>query len=434
MMTRRNALARGALLAGGAMLTGGANVNTSADSAESATQPSIGDGEIAGHRTAVTTLNGRSLPFKIIDGVKVFHLVAEEIEHEFAPGLSAHCWGYNGQTPGPTIEAIEGDRCRFYVTNKLPAKTTVHWHGLRIPNGMDGVNGLTQKSILPGETYRYEFTVGAPGTFMYHPHFDEMTQQGMGMMGMLIVHPKDSNDAPVDQDFAIMLSEWRIEPGTRRPNTNEMTDFNIFTMNSRIYPATNPLVIRTGERVRIRFGNLSAMDHHPIHLHGFQFKIAEMDGGRIAPAAQMSANTVLVPVGSTRAIEFVADAPGDWAMHCHMTHHVMTQMGHTSPNMVGVNTKGLDRAIRSAVPNYMTMGTDGMGAMADMQMSVPKNSLPMIGADGPFETIDMSGMFTILKVRDSLKNDAEPGWYQQPAGSSAAPATENEMQRDGIQT
>src|SRR5439155_14149012 len=143
----------------------------------------------------------------------------------------------------------------------------------------------------------------------------------------------------------------------------------------RVFPATDPLVVKYGERVRIRFGNLGAMDHHPIHLHGYQFHITETDGGRIAEAAQYPANTVLVPVGSTRSIEFVADNPGDWAMHCHMNHHVMNQMGHNVPNLVGVDTKGLDAKVRTLLPNYMTMGTSGMGDMIDMNMPGPRNSI-----------------------------------------------------------
>ena len=133
--------------------------------------------------TPVVTPNGWTLPYKVVDGVKVFHLVAEPVKHEFAPGLVGDCWGYNGPTPGPTIEAVEGDRVRIYVTNRLPAPTSVHWHGILLPNGMDGVSGLTQQPIAPGETFKYEFTLRQHGTYMYHPHFDEMTQMAMGMMG-----------------------------------------------------------------------------------------------------------------------------------------------------------------------------------------------------------------------------------------------------------
>lgn len=386
----------------------------------------------------VITPDGATLPFRVVDGVKVFHLIAEEVNHDFAPNFKGRCWGYNGRTPGPTIEAVEGDRVRFYVTNRLPAPTTVHWHGLRLPCGMDGVNGLTQRPLAPGETFRYEFTLREHGTFMYHPHFDEMTQQGLGMMGMFIIHPRPGvspNPGPrPDRDFALMLSEWRLDPGTTRPNPNEMTEFNVFTINSKVYPATAPLVVKRGERVRIRLGNLSAMDHHPIHLHGYQFQVTETDGGRIPDSAQFPANTVLVPVGSTRAFEFVADEPGDWVMHCHMTHHTMNQMGHGGPNMIGVNPGRLDERMRRTVGlgGYMTMGQNGMGEMADMRMPNPKNSIPMLGGKGPFGTIDMGGMFTIVKVREGLSSYDDPGDYQHPPGTVAELALADDLRRDGI--
>ena len=385
-----------------------------------------------GGQVAVTTPNGTTLPLREKDGVKIGHLVAMPVKHTFAPGLEADCWGYNGGTPGPTIEVVEGDRVRFYVTNKLPEATTVHWHGVILPNGMDGVAGLNQRVIKPGETFVYEFTFRHAGTYMYHPHFDEMTQMALGMMGMIVVHPKQPKGPPVDRDFVLMTHEWAIRPGARRPDPNEMKDFNVLTFNSRAFPGTEPLVVGRGERVRIRFGNLSAMDHHPIHLHGYQFRITETDGGQIPQAAQWPETTVLVPVGSTRTIEFVADEPGDWAMHCHMTHHVMNQMGHGLPNMVGVQPGALDAKVRKLLPGYMTMGQTGMADMAEMGMAVPKNSIPMLGGPGKHDYITMGGMFTILKVREKLQNYNDPGWYENPPGTLALNATEDELRRDGI--
>ena len=244
----------------------------------------------------VTVPNGAKLPWKIVDGVKVFHMVAEEVDHEIAPGLKALCWGYNGHVHGPVIEAVEFDRVRIYVTNRLQAPTTVHWHGILLPNGMDGVGGLTQKAIQPGETFKYEFTLHQSGTGMYHSHHDEMTQIALGLTGLFVIHPRRPRRR-VDRDFAIMLHEWRIDPGAKRPNPNEMTEFNVLTMNARAFPGTAPLVVRTGQRVRVRIGNLSPMDHHPIHLHGHQFRVTETDGGEIAESAQWPETTVLVPTG-----------------------------------------------------------------------------------------------------------------------------------------
>jgi hypothetical protein len=425
MLSTAAALARGGLILN-------APQQAIADDATTSTSAPLAPAEAGRDYTPVVTPNGVSLPWKIVDGVKVFHLVAEEVDHEFAPGLTGKCWGYNGRTPGPTIEAAIGDRVRIYVTNRLPEPTSVHWHGVILPSGMDGVAGLSQKAIPPGETFKYEFTLRQHGTHMYHPHFDEMTQMGLGMMGMFVIHPRLPLDQRPQRDFAIMLSEWKITPGTLRPDPLEMTDFNVLTMNSKAFPATEPLVIKLGERVKIRFGNLGAMDHHPIHLHGYEFLLTEIDGGHVPEPARVRQNTVLVAVGQTRAVEFVADNPGDWAMHCHMTHHVMNQMGHGMSNMIGVHTKSLDHKVSQLLPDYMTMGDNGMGEMSMMGMGAPKNSIPMAGGAGPFGVIDMGGMFTILKVRENLKDYTDPGWYAHPPGTVASPATSDELKRDGI--
>lgn len=375
--------------------------------------------------------NGRTLPWKRVGGAKVFHLIAEEVEHTFTPGLSASCWGYNGSVHGPVIEAIEGDLVRIYVSNRLPASTTVHWHGLFVPHGMDGVGGLTQRSIQPGETFKYEFRLRQHGTFMYHSHHDEMTQMAMGLTGLFVVHP--ASGARADRDFAIMLHEWRVDPGTRRPNPNEMTDFNLLTMNGKVFPGTQPLVMKQGQRVKIRLGNLSAMDHHPIHLHGHSFKVTETDGGQIPPSAQWPETTVLVPTGSTRTIEFVAERAGDWALHCHMTHHVMNQMGHSVPNMMGVNTEGLDARLGALLPGTMTMGTTGMVEMGGMTMPIPGNSVAMVNTQGKYDAITMGGMFTIVKIREHLTSYADPGWYDAPKDSTATLAVTSDLQRDGVE-
>lgn len=387
------------------------------------------------HYKPAVVPNGAALPFKVVDGVKVFHLIAEEIDHAFDSGLQAKCWGYNGRVNSTVIEAVEGERVRIYVTNRLPVATSIHWHGIYLPSGMDGVGGLTQPYIQPGETVKYEYTLRQHGTFMYHSHHDEMTQMGMGQIGMFIIHPR--NPAPeyrVERDFVLMLSEWVIEAGTARPKTIEGTDFNILTINGKVFPSTAPLVCKTGDKVRIRLGNLGAMDHHPIHLHGFHFRTTATDGEDIPLSAQWPETTVLVAVGQTRTIEFIADAPGDWAMHCHMTHHVMNQMGHAFPNMVGVNPQGLDARIGSLLPGYMTMGHTGMdmGKHAEI-MPMPRNTIAMKGGVGPFDYISMGGMFTIVKVRDHVKNyDQDPGWYQHPPGTVALKASPADLVRDGI--
>ncbi len=376
--------------------------------------------------TPVITPNGSTMPWTMDpDGVKVFRLTVDQCQHEIAPGMTINAWCYNGQTPGPTIEAVEGDRVRIFVTNKLPEQTAVHWHGVLVPNGMDGVSGLTQKGIQPGETFKYEFTLKQHGTFMYHSHGDEMTQMGLGTMGFFIIHPKKPTGLRVDRDFAIFLNEWFVEPGTKTPNPNIMTDFNIFTFNSRAYPGTAPLVAKTGDRVRIRFGNVG-QESHPIHIHGINFKVVATDGGDVPESAQWPETTVAVFPGQTRTIEFVADAPGDWPVHCHRRHHPMNAMGHETPNMIGVNQDGVKDAVRTLVPGYMAMGETGMDDMSDMGMKGPENTLPMMAGKGQFGPVGMGGMFTVLMVRDNLKDYDHPGDYPHPAGTVAGPVQPNQ--------
>ena len=440
-MDRRAFLRSSGLAAGGALLLQHSPVQaepaTGTPTGASGTQPSAARAErqpvvAPGGQRAVITPNGTSLPFRRVGGTKVAHVIAEPIEHEFAPGLRAQCWGYNGRTPGPTIEVTEGDHVRIYLTNRLPEETSLHWHGVLVPNGMDGVAGLTQPAVKPGETFKYEFTFTRPGTYMYHPHFDEMTQMALGMVGMIVVHPRAPHGPSVDRDFVLMTHEWKIRAGARRPDPTAMLDFNVLTFNSKAFPGTEALWVRRGDRVRIRLGNLSAMDHHPIHLHGCYFHVTATDGGDVPQSAQHPETTVLVPVGGTRVIEFVADLPGDWAMHCHMTHHVMNQMGHDIPVTLGSDGQRIDRRVQSLVPDYMTMGQTGMGEMGAMGMPVPHNSIPMMGGQGPFGRIDMGGMFTMIKVRDTAEELAQRSEYRHPAGTVAALANDHDMAADGI--
>ena len=371
----------------------------------------------------IVTLNGWSLPWRMKDNVKEFHLVAEPVVREIAPGMKANLWGYNGQSPGPTIEAVEGDRIRIFVTNKLPEVTSVHWHGVLLPSGMDGVTGLTQPPIAVGKTFMYEFVLQRSGTFMYHPHADEMVQMAMGMMGMFIVHPKDPKQFKVDRDFGFILNAYDIEPGSATPKVNTMLDFNLWTWNSRAFPGIDPFVARTGERVRIRVGNLT-MTNHPIHMHGPHFEVTGTDGGWVPKSARWPEVTTDIAVGQMRAFEFDALA-GDWAIHCHKSHHTMNAMGHNVPTMIGVDHRDVAKKISKLVPDYMVMGDKGMHDMAEMEMPIPDNTLPMMTGTGPFGPVGMGGMFSVVKVRDDIKRGdfKDPGPYKHPAGTLASEYT-----------
>ena len=291
----------------------------------------------------VRTPDVPDMPWRLEGGVKVFEIAAEHVRTEFLPGRVVDAWGFNGSVPGPTIQVNEGDRVRLIVENRLPEGFSMHWHGLEIPNEMDGMPGISQELIPPGGKFAYEFTLHQNGTFFYHSHM--AMQEMMGLIGTFIIHPRAAHAPMVDRDFAIVLQEWAILPNNTIPNTLAM-EFNWLTLNGKAGPATTPLLCKIGERVRVRFVNLG-MDHHPMHLHGHQFVVTGTEGGRIRTTAEERQNTVLVGVAQARDIEFVANNPGDWHLHCHLPHHMMNQMA----SMVGPMMSG-----RGMTPGDMTTG------------------------------------------------------------------------------
>ncbi len=422
MLSRRSLLGATAALAGAGAISGSGHaggIPEAASAPANSTQPPLFPTTGPDYQPVVT-LNGWTLPWRMNGDWKEFHLVAEPVIREFAPGMNVHLWGYNGQSPGPTIEAVEGDKVRIFVTNKLPEHTSVHWHGMQVPNGMDGVGGVTQPHIDPGKTFVYEFELKRSGSFMYHPHSDEMVQMAMGMMGMFVVHPRDPQLHRVDRDFVFVMSAYLVDPGTYLPKVAEMTDFNMWTWNARVFPGIDPLPVRLGDRVRVRIGNLT-MTNHPIHLHGHSFAVTCTDGGWVAESARWPEATTDVPVGAIRAIEMIADAPGDWAFHCHKSHHTMNAMSHNIRNFIGADLRSVTQAVQRAVPEFHPMGSEGMAAMGIMEHPMPDNTLPMMTGFGQFGPIEMGGMFTVMKVREALgANDyGDPGPYRHPQGTVA---------------
>jgi hypothetical protein len=262
------------------------------------------------------------LPFRMDGNVKEFHLIAEPVKQEIIPGRVVDLWGYNGSAPGPTIQITKGDRVRLIVDNHLPEATSMHWHGFEVPFDMDGAPGASQDPIPPGGRFVYEFTLNQEGTYFYHSHM--AMQEMMGMIGAFIMHPKEAHQPAVDKDYVITLQEYAILPNITVPNSANM-EYNWLTVNGKSGPATTPLIVRHGDRVRIRLINLG-MDHHPMHLHGHQFVITGTEGGRQPESTWGPGNTVLVGVAQARDLEFVASNPGDWMLHCHLPHHMMNQM------------------------------------------------------------------------------------------------------------
>ena len=230
----------------------------------------------------------------------------------------------------------------------------MHWHGFEIPHNMDGAPGSSQDPIKSGGRFVYEFTLHQEGTYFYHSHL--AMQEMIGMLGAFIMHPKQPYDPPVDRDFVILLQEYAILPSNATPNSMNM-EFNWLTFNGKAGPATTPLLVRLGDRVRIRMINLG-MDHHPIHLHGHTFVVTGSEGGRQPKTTWAPGNTVLVGVAQARDIEFVANNPGDWMLHCHLPHHMMNQMSST----VGPLTRRPGMPMGVSMENGMGMldGTPGV--------------------------------------------------------------------------
>jgi len=347
------------------------------------------------------------LPFKMKDGVKEFHLIPQPVEQEFLPGHKMNVYGFNGSMPGPTVEVTQGDRVRFVVTNKLPEETSVHWHGFELPIQQDGASLLTQKMIKPGETYIYEFDVHEEGTFFYHSHV--AMQEANGMVGWFIVHPKKVWSPPVDRDFGLLFQNFFIQPNQTVADSWKM-DWNWHTINGRSGPYTTPLVVKHGERVRVRLINFSPMQHHPVHLHGHTFWVTAHEGARAPKSAWVPRNTELVGIAQASEFEFIANNPGDWMFHCHMVHHMMNHM----TQQAGPRTReqaSVDRYLADldhrppAVKSQAAAGEKPPGYPQVMKgMHMPHETMMKLGARRevqgmrPMAMMSVHGLMTVLRV------------------------------------
>jgi manganese oxidase len=379
----------------------------------------------AGHgfNVAVQTPDISDLPFTLDNGVKVFNLVAEPVKQQIAPNKTLVLWGFNGSAPGPTIQVNQGDRVRIIVDNHLPEPTSMHWHGFEIPHSMDGGPGVSQEPIKPGGRFVYEFTLHQEGTYFYHSHM--AMQEMMGMLGAFIIHPKQPYRPSTDKDFVVLLQEYAVLPSNIVPNSMNM-EFNWLTINGKVGPAVTPLIVRLGDRVRIRMINLG-MDHHPIHLHGHTFVVTGTEGGRIPETAWYPGNTVLVGVAQARNVEFVANNPGSWMLHCHLPHHMMNQMS----SNVGIMTRtgGSRMPAGVSMENGMGMltgepgaptGDDygpslgrGMGVGSTNDQPTSNGPIAKQNADKNMSTQEMPGMQMAPQAGDIAQNaDSVPGFPQ----------------------
>ena len=242
-------------------------------------------------------------------GVKNYDLTAAITDWEVEPGKMVHAWAYNGQVPGPQIRVRQGDRVRINLTNNLPESTAIHFHGLEVPNDQDGVPFLTQPPVKPGATFSYEFTVPNAGSHMYHSHHNSTKQVGMGLLGAFIVEPRDAAAEPrADVDYVMILND----------------SMSGYTLNGKGFPATEPVVAKRGQTVRLRFMN-EGMMIHPMHLHGMHMTVIAKDGWM--QPAPWKCDTLNIAPGERWDVLVSADNPGTWAFHCHILAHAESEHG-----------------------------------------------------------------------------------------------------------
>lgn len=260
---------------------------------------------------------------RIEDGVKVFELTVSVIRWNILPETQVMAYTYNQQVPGPRIRVTEGDRLRINVTNELPEATTIHWHGLILPNAMDGPAEITQAPIEPGQTFTYEFTTRQSGTYFYHTHAASDRQQALGLYGALIIDPAEpAAAAEYDLEYTIQLQEWLEREGYTYPAMlMEGALPNYFTINGKSYPATDTIEMRVGQRLLLRFIGSNNNFVHPMHVHGGPFEVVARDGETMQASARFLADTVNVGPGQRYDVIWTALEPGTWLIHCHIPHH-----------------------------------------------------------------------------------------------------------------
>ena len=287
------------------------------------------DSYLTGAATSGLRVNlARAAEIRPTGKLREYSLVAKPGKWELLPGVTADVLAYNGTVPGPTIRVTEGDTIKVSLKNELEQETSIHWHGLHVPNAMDGVPGLTQAPVKPGETFTYEFLASHAGTFMYHPHHNSVEQIDRGLYGLLVIDPQRPDELQFDREFTMMLGAWNLDAQTGGGASGAMSgmggmamSYNYFTINGKAYPSTAPWTAKVGDKVRVRIVNISNLVH-PMHLHGQDFKVIAKDGEPLGPANQQVMNTLAVNAGETYDIAFVADNPGQWVFHCHELHHL----------------------------------------------------------------------------------------------------------------
>ncbi len=281
-------------------------------------------------------LHGKAMQPRILpDGTKEFDLTASTFIWQLYNTARMTVWGYNQQVPGPIIRLKVGDKVKFVVKNELPQETTVHWHGLAVPNSEDGVPDITQKPIPPGGSHTYAFRVTSQmvGTHLYHTHFNDSFQMDMGLHGILIVEPAEKTARPYDVEAIYEMGAFKIAGVDQE---------NVFTLDGKAFPEAPVLRVPKGARVLLRLVNASAENQHVMHLHGYTFQVVALDGNPLEHPYK--ANTIDLEPSQTADVAFTANNPGCWMFHCHILDHMINpgpqgEGNETTPaNMGGLMT------------------------------------------------------------------------------------------------
>jgi FtsP/CotA-like multicopper oxidase with cupredoxin domain len=309
---------------GGAIMPPGMTMTRDTPGEAMVEMSAVDPGEVS--HTAPTDARGdQTLEPRLEDGVKIFDLDVSVIEWNILPDEQVEAYAFNRQVPGPRIRVTEGDRVRINVKNNLPEATSVHWHGMILPNEMDGPADVTQKPIEPGEAFTYEFTASQQGTYFYHSHKAPDRQQALGMYGAFIVDPKEpALDEAYDYDleYTIQLQEWLAKEGYTYPAMlMEGAMPNFFTINGKAYPETETINMKVGEKVRLRFVGSNNNFIHPMHVHGGPFEVVQTDGNPVPESARIEKDTINVGPGERYDVIWEAREPGKWLVHCHIPHH-----------------------------------------------------------------------------------------------------------------
>ncbi len=243
-------------------------------------------------------------------GVKVFNITVSQIQWEITTGTFVDAMAFNDQVPGPLITVNPGDRVRFFIQNQMDQPFVLHFHGLSVPNEMDGVPYITQDPIMPGTSWTYEFTIkDPPGMYVYHSHFNSAEQVGAGLFGAINVEPK-----------AGWTSVYGVNPGVE--STMFIGDGQLgYNLNGKGFPSTLPIIAKRGQWVLLHMANEGEL-LHPMHLHGMHFQVVGVDGFPLAASARYMADTLTIAPGQRFDLLVKADSPGVWAFHCHILNHV----------------------------------------------------------------------------------------------------------------